>query len=166
MKYRFFTVPAMSPGAAEEELNRFIAGHRVSNVERHLVVDGGASFWAVCVTWIDGDAGQVTDAGRRGRVDYKEVLAADEFALYDRLRTLRKERSEAEGLPAFAVFTNEQLAAMVQERVTTSADFAKLAGVGSARAERYGPMFLELLREGVPRLAPVPKPAAGSGPSG
>lgn len=158
MRFRFFTIPAMSPGAAEEDLNRFVAGHRVSNVERQLVVDGAASFWAVCVTWIEGEASHAADAGRRGRVDYKELLAADEFALYDRLRTLRKERAEAEGLPAFAVFTNEQLAAMVQQRITTQAAFAKLPGIGDARSERYGPAFLALLRDGVPRLGAPPAP--------
>jgi len=34
MKLRFFTIPAIAPGAAEEELNRFLDAHRVSSVER------------------------------------------------------------------------------------------------------------------------------------
>ncbi len=166
MRFRFFTIPAMSPGAAEQELNRFVAGHRVSNVDRELVVDGAASFWAVCVTWIDGEPSASADATRRSRIDYKEVLAPQEFALYDRLRKLRKERAEADAVPAFAVFNNEQLAAMVQQRVTTAAAFAKLPGIGDARTERYGQAFLTVLREGVPRLDSAQESPGGAPTTG
>ena len=53
---------------------------------------------------------------RRGKVDFKEVLSDPEFAVFARLRALRKERADAEGVPAYALFTNEQLAEMVQRR--------------------------------------------------
>ena len=43
------------------------------------------------------------------------------------------------------VFTNEQLAQMVQGRATTRSDLEKIDGVGDARIEKYGPRFLELL---------------------
>ena len=45
-----------------------------------------------------------------GRIDYKEVLSAPEFERFARLRLLRKELAEKEGVPAYAIFTNEQLA--------------------------------------------------------
>jgi superfamily II DNA helicase RecQ len=148
MKLKFFTISASFPAVGEEELNRFLAGHRISDIERHLVTDGSASFWAVCVTWIDGDAATPADPAKRGRIDYREVLAPDEFMLYDRLRTLRKQRAEAEGLPPFAVFTNEQLAEMVRRRVATAAELASIDGIGDARMQRYGEAFLEALRDG------------------
>lgn len=158
MRLKFFTVPALSPDTAEAELNRFLGAHRIAHLERQFIADGAASFWAVCVSWVEADAATAQDPARRGRVDYREVLAADEFALYDRLRALRKQLADAEGLPPFAVFTNEQLADMVRQRVATVAALETIAGVGEARLSRYGPAFLDILREGVARLAP---PAAG-----
>lgn len=161
MKLKFFTVPALASESVEAELNRFLDSHRISHVDRQFVAAGSASFWAVCVTWVDGNAPVPSDATKRGRIDYREVLAADEFGLYDRLRTLRKQVAEAEGLPPFAVFTNEQLADMVRKRVTTPAELGTIDGIGDARLSRYGPRFLEILRDGVPRLGAAVNEAAG-----
>jgi hypothetical protein len=141
MKLKFFTIPAVSPEAAEADLNRFLGAHRVSHVERHFTADGAASFWAICVTWVEAGEGPgaslAPDGARRGRIDYREVLEADEFALYDRLRTLRKQTAEAEGLPPFAVFTNEQLADMVRRRAATLADLGRIEGTSQHFANQY-----------------------------
>jgi superfamily II DNA helicase RecQ len=154
MRLEFFAIPALDPEPAEEVLNRFLTTHRVVEVERRLVEDGSASFWAVCVCWVAGRAplSAASDGAKKGRIDYREVLPADEFALYDRLRTLRKQQAEVEGLPPFAVFTNEQLAEMVRKRVTTTVALAAIDGIGEARLSRYGEAVLGILREGVPRL--------------
>jgi hypothetical protein len=50
-------------------------------------------------------------------VDYKEVLNEADFAVFSRLRDLRKVIAEKEAVPAYAIFTNEQLAAMVTGKV-------------------------------------------------
>lgn len=34
MKLKFFGIPATAPDAAEADLNRFLAAHRVSHVDR------------------------------------------------------------------------------------------------------------------------------------
>ena len=49
-------------------------------------------------------------------------------------------------MPAYALFTNEQLAEMVQRRVRTLAALREIAGVGEARIEKYGEDFLDILR--------------------
>ena len=50
-------------------------------------------------------------------------------------------------MPAYAVFTNEQLAEMVQRRVTSAAALREIAGIGEARVEKYGPAFLDLIEQ-------------------
>lgn len=151
MRVKFFAVPALAPGEAEEELNRFLAAHRVLAVDRHLVSADRAAYWALCVSYLDGEA--TPSPLKRGKIDYKEVLSEPDFALFARLRSLRKDLAEREGVPAYALFTNEQLAAMVTRRVRTASDLGALAGVGAARVEKYGEAFLALLRE-----APVEAP--------
>lgn len=71
MKLKFFAIPALSPEDAEAEVNRFLGAHRISHVERQFIADGAASFWSVCVSWVEGDAASAQDAARRGRVDYR-----------------------------------------------------------------------------------------------
>ncbi len=57
MRMHFICVPVLDGGAAEGELNRFLASNRVLAVERQLVVDGTRSAWAVCVSYVEGGGG-------------------------------------------------------------------------------------------------------------
>lgn len=160
MRFRFFSVPVHDPDPAADELNRFLAGHRILAVEKHFVADGANSAWAICVGFDDPGAALPRAAqARRGKVDFKDVLSEAEFAVFARLRALRKERAEAEGVPAYALFTNEQLAEMVQRRVTSAGALRDIPGVGEARAEKYGPGFLRILQEAA-LPAPAPSDAA------
>lgn len=146
MRLRFFSVPAREPGGEEEVVNQFLARHRVLSIDRHLVADGPGSFWAVCVSYLDRAGG--SPVARKGKIDYREVLPQEQFAVFARLRALRKQIADSEGVPAYALFTNEQLAAMVQQSVRTTQELAAMEGVGPARVEKYGAAFLEVLRAG------------------
>jgi superfamily II DNA helicase RecQ len=50
-------------------------------------------------------------------------------------------------MPAYAVFTNEQLAEIAKARCATLADLGKIEGIGPARVEKYGEAVLTNLRE-------------------
>lgn len=147
MQLRFFTIPIHGGEAIAEELNRFLASQRILAVERHLVQDGGASAWAICVAFEPAGEGGRPPATRRGKVDYREVLSESDFTAFARLRSLRKQLAEQEGVPVYAVFTNEQMAEMVTRRVASASALREIAGVGEARVEKYGPAFLAALSE-------------------
>jgi superfamily II DNA helicase RecQ len=90
-----------------------------------------------------------TDGGKNApdsnrRIDYREVFNATEYALFDRLRHLRKELAEKSGIPVYAVFTNDQLAAMLKKPPKTTKDLLLIAGIGEARVKQYGEAFLNL----------------------
>lgn len=76
---------------------------------------------------------------------YKAVLSDADFALYAELRAWRKGIAEREGVPVYAVFSNEQLAEIVRRRVDTLAAVGAIEGIGAARLERYGEALLERL---------------------
>jgi superfamily II DNA helicase RecQ len=145
MKYRFFNIPTMIPDDAQEAVNRFCVAHRVVSVEKQFVQDAERSYWALCVCYLEPESGPVSP--RKGKIDYREVFNEPDFALFARLRNLRKTLAEQEGVPAYALFTNEQLAAMVHQRVTSKAALAAIDGVGTARIDKYGEAFLALLRQ-------------------
>lgn len=157
MQLRFFSIPAVDPAAAEAELNHLLAAGRVAGVERQFVAAGAGSFWAVCFTVTAGPGAlpAALKAGNGRKVDYRELLSEADFAVFARLRALRKSVAEAEGVPPYAVFTNEQLAALIQRRVTSAAELAQVDGVGPARVERYAGVFLPLLREALSLAAPA-----------
>ena len=76
--------------------------------------------------------------GGKGRIDYKEVLSEADFTVFAKLRELRKTFAEKEAVPAYSIFTNEQLAAMVTEKPSSLAELGKINGLGEARVKKYG----------------------------
>jgi len=83
MQFRFFTVPVLGGEAASDELNRFLNGHRILAIDRHLVPDAANSAWAVCVSFDEAGAPQRTPPmpSRAAKVDYRDVLSEPEFAV-------------------------------------------------------------------------------------
>ncbi len=146
--FKFFTIPIQDGGGAAAELNGFLSSHKVLSVDRRWVEQGSVSFWSFCIDYLETSPGGGENGrpgNRRGQVDYKEVLNAEEFAVFARLREVRKEIAQAEAVPVYTVFTNEQLARMVQGRVRDRAGLEKIAGVGNARLDKYGARMLEVL---------------------
>ena len=148
MRLKFFTVRMQDVGQEAEELNAFLSTHRILAVDRQFVADGANSAWAICVSYL-ATAGRPAPE-KRGRVDYREVLPEPDFAVFAKLRSLRKTLAEKEGVPAYALFTNEQLAEMVRRRVKSLQALEKIEGVGPARCERYGARFLDVLGAELP----------------
>ena len=143
MKYQFFSIRANDPQSGQNELNKFCAGKKIIAVEKHFITDGENSFWAVCLTYQETD-GMRSSTGNV-KVDYKEILNEKDFAVFARLRELRKTLAEKDGVPAYAIFTNEQLAAAVTGKVSSHKALTGIKGIGKARIEKYGKAFLEIL---------------------
>ena len=49
MPLRFFAVPVHDSSGFEQELNGFLAQHKVVSIDRHLIDQGVNSFCAICV---------------------------------------------------------------------------------------------------------------------
>jgi superfamily II DNA helicase RecQ len=144
MKYQFFSIMANDPHVGQNELNKFCAGKKIIAVEKHFITDNENSFWAICLTYQESD-GMLPYSAGNVKLDYKEILNEKDFAVFAKLRELRKALAEKEGIPAYSIFTNEQLAAAVSGKVSTQQALAKIKGIGKARVEKYGNIFLEIL---------------------
>jgi superfamily II DNA helicase RecQ len=123
-----------------DELNRFLRGHRVLTLDRQFR-EGG---WAFCVTYQSGPAHEAGPREAVAKIDYKQVLDAPTFALFSRLRDIRKTIAEKEKLPPYAIFTNEQLACIARERCSSVAALSKIDGIGTARIEKYAAAILAI----------------------
>ena len=151
MQLKMFVVPIKNVSEAEAEMNGFLRGHRVLAVKKEFVADGENSFWSFCVEYLDGAAvattGGTASSSRPPKVDYREILTPEEFELFSRLRDWRKAAAEKEGVPVYAVLTNEQLAQVVQKKINSKAGLKEIEGVGDARVEKYGDALLQFLGE-------------------
>ena len=64
---------------------------------------------------------------------------------FQQLRALRKRLADAEGVPAYIVFSDAVLRQMAERIPRDKPSLLELSGVGPAKLERYGDAFLELL---------------------
>lgn len=66
----------------------------------------------------------------------------DDAALFEELRTLRRELAEAEGLAAYMVFSDASLRDMAAKRPRSEQEFLDVSGVGAYKLRKYGEAFL------------------------
>jgi superfamily II DNA helicase RecQ len=148
MRLHFVSIPVQHSEPAERELDHFLATHRILGIERQLIADGPRSVWALCITYVEASSNGGVDpeaGGKKGRVDYRELLSDEDFVVFARLRDLRKNLAERGGVPPYAIFTNEQLAEMARRRTRSNADLGRIDGIGPSRIDKYGKLFLDLL---------------------
>ena len=141
-QYISFFVSPFGEKSVTDELNDFLRSHRIVNVEKRLIDGERGTGWVFLVEYgIDG-AGKTSNSTQR--IDYREIFNATEYVFFDKLRNLRKELAERSGIPVYAVFTNDQLAAMVKKAPKNAKDLLSIAGIGEARVKQYGEAFLKL----------------------
>lgn len=143
MKVKLVTIPILDPAAAEDDLNRFLSSHQIVSVNKEFVQIGHNAYWSFVVTYLDSHkAGNA----KRASVDYREVLNDKDFKRYARLRELRNELARQDGKPAYAIFTNEQLASLVTNKVVTRNAMAAIEGIGESRIAQHADVFLDVLQ--------------------
>jgi hypothetical protein len=160
MRFTFFQIPVDDDGRAAERLNAFVANQPTARVERQFIANGDDSLWTFCVTTVEARSIGSPGSPPKGRLDYKEKLAPEDFQVFDQLRRIRKELADREGVPVYGVFTNEQLEQIVLRRVASGEHLSPIAGVGPARVEKFGPAIVSALRASwggreAPRLTDV-----------
>ena len=74
-----------------------------------------------------------------------ESESVDEI-LWDALKQLRKQLADRESCPAYHIFTDDSLEDMVAQKPITLGDFNLIRGVGQIKLEKYGRVFVSLIR--------------------
>jgi superfamily II DNA helicase RecQ len=142
MAFRIFTV-RLEEAEAVEHLNAFLSSRRVLNVERRIVRAETDPAVVFVVEYLPtSDKGE---SKRPPKVDYRELLSEAEFEVFSSLRQVRSEVAQELGRPVYTVFSNAELAAMVQGRLRTREGIRGLSGVGEARVEQFAERFLPTL---------------------
>ena len=151
MKLQFFSINALEPEVDQAALDAFCTQHRVVSIDKRFIERDEMCCWSVCITYLETPSAPnlskpTQAANKRGQVDYREVLNEQDFAVYAKLRNLRKLISEAEGTPIYAIISNDQMAEMVTKRALALASLGEINGIGEAKLEKYGKRFLEVLK--------------------
>lgn len=134
-------LPSHGDSLSEEGLNRFLRSHRILQVERHFCAEGGG-YWALLVEYADGDpTAEAPPAQRRECKDFSEGLNDEEKQRYEVFKSIRREMAQQQGIPAYLVFTNEELAILARQPELNSESVRGIKGIAPQRLKDYVHFF-------------------------
>ncbi len=139
MQIQLFTIPIYDNGPALDEMNNFLKRHKVLEVENQLISNENGAHWCFCVRYIERNS--YSTGYRKTRVDYRQILDETTFQKFSRLREIRKRVASDEGIPAFGVFTDEELAGLAKLETITQKNMLSIKGIGDKKVERFARHF-------------------------
>lgn len=148
MQVKVFTIAAFGGQGEEEVFNRFLRSHRVLDVQKEFFTTPQGGYWSFCVQYIAQREGYATGGeGRSSGVkkDYRKELEEAEFERFKKLREIRKTIALEDAVPAFVVFTDEELAGLSRLEALTPQSMKTVRGVGDKKVAKYAERFLEAL---------------------
>jgi ATP-dependent DNA helicase RecQ len=77
----------------------------------------------------------------------KEVPESYDRDLFEVLRKKRKQLADQANLPPFTIFHDRTLKEMITRMPATRHELAEIYGIGAAKLEKYGDIFLEILNQ-------------------
>lgn len=143
MQVKVFNVYTTDTGEALAVLNNFLAHHRVLDMQQVFFEGGQGSGWSFCVRYLTGS----TPSGNSQKMDYRQVLSPEHFKVFAHLREIRKTLARADAVPAYAVFTDAELAEIARLSPPNEANLRQVFGIGQKRMEKYGHTLLALFNQ-------------------
>jgi superfamily II DNA helicase RecQ len=140
MQIKIFSIPVMGGEALTEEMNAFLRSRKILQVEQQLVQESHGALWCFCVRYIEGEVYNMS----RDKIDYKDILEPEAFTRFLVMKGIRKKLADEEGVRAYNVFTDAELAELAKLEQVTVAEMKKVKGVGEKKIEKYGKHFFSL----------------------
>jgi superfamily II DNA helicase RecQ len=120
MQIKIFTIPITDNGIVQEEMNKFLRGHKVLEVTQEFYQSQSGAAWCFSVKYIETPASYAQNT-RKAKIDYRDELDEATFNIFAKLRQNRKTIAEENGIPAYAVFTDAELAEIAKLSEITAA---------------------------------------------
>jgi len=136
MQIKIFSIPVMGGEALAEEMNAFLRSRKILQVEQQLVQEAHGALWCFCVRYIEGEVYVAKE-----KTDYKDILEPEAFTRFVAMKGIRKKLADEEGIRAYNVFTDAELAELARLEQVTAASMKKVKGIGEKKVEKYGKHF-------------------------
>jgi len=140
MQIKLFTVSVGDNGSALQEMNTFLRGNKILNINENFVGSPDGAYWCFSVRYMErADPGMEKD---RKKTDYRTVLDEVTFTKFSKLREKRKKIAAEEGVSAFIIFTDEELAELARLDEITEKSMLGIKGIGEKKVERFARHFI------------------------
>jgi superfamily II DNA helicase RecQ len=146
MQIKIYTIPLFGGDWIVEEMNTFLRGRKILQIESKPMNDGANSSWTFCIRYLADDVAKSPSIPFRHsgqKIDYQATLDPASAARFGEYRQIRRDLSKSDGIPAYAIFTDEQLSHVAQMEELTLAKLKTVKGIGEKTVEKYGNHFLK-----------------------
>lgn len=134
-------------GFPEKALHAVSSCGNLLDIREYFFQHGGVPCMTFVMLFDAISADTDTPRNRRSAPDPGEGLPEELRPLYSIIRQWRNARAKQDGIPAYAVFRNAQLAEICLRRPGTVAELKEIEGVGEATCRKYAQDVLALLAE-------------------
>ncbi|MFN8349047.1 MAG: HRDC domain-containing protein [Spirosomataceae bacterium] len=139
MQIKIYAIPVIGGEKLMEEMNAFLRTKKILQVEKQFYSTAQTTAWTFCISYLEDSTDVNID---KVKIDYRQVLDAASFERFSKMREIRKRLAVEESLPAYAIFTDEELANLAKIGDLTLKSMQLVKGIGEKKAEKYGRHFL------------------------
>ncbi len=129
----------------DHEMITFLQNKRVLEVREHFFIHAQNPNWVLLVSYRESVKVAALPSTKNSKPDWRAELEAPVRPLFDALRQWRNEKAKSDGVPAYVLLTNRQMAAVAERRPSTISQLQEIDGVGESRTERWGKEVLALI---------------------
>ncbi len=130
----------------DTELMDFIKDKEVLSARNHFFIKNDNAYLAVVIHYLENhNASRAAGKPIKKDESWREIIKEEDLPLFNTLRSWRSERAKREGIAAYIICNNAELAQVVAARPQSLSDLAKINGFGKAKVEKYGKAILSIL---------------------
>ena len=107
MQIKLYTVPINNIDDFNEEINSFLRGHKIIEIEKQLITLKDNGYWCITITYIHAPQ---YEQKQKEKIDYLKILNDQDFTKFSKLREWRKEKAIQEKIAPYIIFTDAELA--------------------------------------------------------
>lgn len=142
MQIKIFIIPIGDSGGALQEMNAFLRGNKILEVENQFVSNEHGAYWSFCVRYIERAYAGADGEKPKAKVDYRKVLDEATFQKFSKLREIRKKIAAEQGISAFIILTDEELAELAKLDEITEKAMLGIKGIGEKKVGRFAKYFI------------------------
>lgn len=143
MQFKIFTLNVIDTDDSIDKLNKFLNCNKIIDIEKHCCETNNGILWTFCVQYINSTNLPQKTTIKPEKIDYKNVLNEDQFKIFLQLRTIRKALADQEAVPAYAIFTDAELAEISKLTEINEQKMKSINGIGEKKILKYGQNFCD-----------------------
>lgn len=122
---------------------------RITSYGREFTGDNQQVFMKVATEDVDAPKRAKKTSKKSKKAAQFTSLTSEGMKLFDEMKGLRLELAREEGMPPYIIFSDKTLIDMCDKLPKNKGEMLRVSGVGEHKYEKYGQLFIDLIREQV-----------------